>query len=50
MGKAPQFDNQLGVLLSGQPDDGNGLARLKILNHKHEMLTGVTSSLTFRVH
>lgn len=37
------------MLLSGQPDDGKGLARLKILNNKHEMLTGITSSLTFRV-
>lgn len=39
----------LGVLLTGTPDDGRGMARLRILNHKHEMLTGTTSSLTYRV-
>lgn len=37
----------LGVLLSGKLDNGNGHARIKILNHKHEVLTGVTSSLTY---
>lgn len=39
----------LGVLLSNKLDDGNGMARMKILNHKHEVLTGVTSSLTYSV-
>ena len=39
----------LGVLLSNQLDDGNGLSRMKILRHKHEILTGMTSSLTYRV-
>ena len=39
----------LGVILSGKNDDGNGKQRIKILNHKHEVLTGVTSSLTYTV-
>lgn len=39
----------LGVLLSEKMDDGKGSARIKILNHKHEVLTGVTSSLTYTV-
>lgn len=39
----------LGVLLSNKFDDGNGLARMRILNHKHEIMTGKTSSLTFSV-
>lgn len=32
------------MLSSGKLDDGQGLARLNVLNHKHEVLTGVTSS------
>ena len=39
----------LGVLLSERLDNGRGGARMKILNHKHEVLTGVTSSLTYTV-
>ena len=39
----------LGVILSDKLDDGKGFARIKILNHKHEVLTGVTSSLTYTV-
>ena len=39
----------LGVLLSEKLDNGKGSARIKILNHKHEVLTGVTSSLTYTV-
>ena len=39
----------LGVLLSEKLDDGRGSAWVKILNHKHEVLTGVTSSLTYTV-
>ena len=39
----------LGVLLSKQLDNGNGLAWMKILNHKHEILTGKTSLLTLSV-
>lgn len=37
----------IGVLLSGRLDDGKGSARLKVMNHKHEVITGVTSSLTY---
>lgn len=37
----------LGVLTSGKLDNGSGLARLSILNHKHEVLSGVTSSETY---
>lgn len=39
----------LGVLLTNKYDDGTGSARMKILNHKHEVMTGKTSSLTFSV-
>lgn len=39
----------LGVLLSDKLDNGFGIARMKILNHKHEVLTGITSSLTYTV-
>ena len=39
----------LGVLLGDKLDNGNGNAIIKILNHKHEVLTGVTSSLTYTV-
>jgi elongation factor 1-alpha len=37
----------LGVLTSGKLDNGNGLARLSVLNHKHEVLSGITSSQTY---
>lgn len=37
----------LGVLTCGKLDNGKGLARLSILNHKHEVLSGVTSSETY---
>lgn len=30
-------------------DDGNGSAKVKILSHKHEVMTGKTYSLTFSV-
>ena len=36
-------------MTSGKLDDGKGLSRLNILNHKHEVLTGVTSSQTYSV-
>ena len=39
----------LGVILTGKLDNGNGSAWIKILNHKHEVLTGITSSLTYTV-
>ena len=37
----------LGVLLSDRLDDGNGSARMKILNNVNEIKTGVTSTLTY---
>lgn len=37
----------IGVLNTGQYDDGRGLARSKILKHKHELETGRTSNITF---
>jgi len=37
------------VLSSGVLDDGKGLARLRVLNHKHEVLTGITSSQTISI-
>ena len=37
----------IGVLTSGQLDDGRGFAREKILKHKHELETGRTSNITF---
>ena len=37
----------IGVLLNNKHDDGHGSARLRILNHKHEIITGITSSLTY---
>ena len=30
----------IGVLLSGHNDDGEGSARIHVLNHKHELLSG----------
>jgi len=35
----------LGVLLSGQNDDGRGQARLNVFNYQHEVKTGRTSSI-----
>lgn len=32
----------LGVLLTGERDNGRGLARSRILTHQHEVLSGVT--------
>ncbi len=37
----------IGVLLNNKLDDGHGSAWLKVLNHKHEVITGITSSLTY---
>lgn len=34
----------LGVLKSGEKDDGKGTARLKVFTHKHEFLSGTTQS------
>lgn len=36
----------IGVLTTGEFDDGNGLARNKILVHQHELETGRTSHIT----
>eukprot|EP00834_Sanchytrium_tribonematis_P000255 NODE_5_length_72347_cov_1.339331.p23 type:complete len:339 gc:universal NODE_5_length_72347_cov_1.339331:37363-38379(+) len=36
----------LGYLANGELDDGNGSTRLNILRHRHEVETGITSSLT----
>tara|TARA_B100001093_G_scaffold517903_1_gene600889 strand:+ start:1403 stop:2743 length:1341 start_codon:yes stop_codon:yes gene_type:complete len=37
----------IGVLTSGQLDDGRGIARNKVLKHKHEIESGRTSNITF---
>jgi len=37
----------IGVLTTGQLDNGRGLARNKVLQHSHELETGRTSSITF---
>lgn len=39
----------LGVLTSGELDNGRGKARLSIFNHRHEISTGRTSSATFHI-
>lgn len=39
----------IGVLTSGSLDNGKGLARMKVLCHKHEVLSGQTSSLSHHV-
>ena len=37
----------IGVLTSGELDDGRGFAREKILKHQHELESGRTSNITF---
>ncbi|VVU94810.1 Elongation factor Tu GTP binding domain [seawater metagenome] len=37
----------IGVLTSKQLDDGRGLARKRVLKHKHELDSGRTSNITF---
>ena len=37
----------IGVLTTGQLDNGRGLARNKVLQHSHELESGRTSSITF---
>jgi hypothetical protein len=39
----------IGVLTSGQLDDGNGSARMYVHQHKHEIISGETSSLSHHV-
>jgi len=36
----------IGVLLSGQLDNGRGLARTQVVRHQHEILSGRTSSVS----
>ena len=36
----------LAVLITGDLDDGQGQARIHVLNHKHELLSGSTSSIS----
>jgi GTPase len=38
-----------GVLISGKADNGNGLARTKVLRHKHEIFQGHTSSTSHKI-
>lgn len=40
----------IGVLTSGKNDNGKGLSRMKVLSHKHEVLSGQTSSLSHHVN
>jgi len=39
----------IGVLSQGVHDDGDGLARQIMFNHKHEMQTGRTSSIGMEI-
>ncbi|RKP21507.1 P-loop containing nucleoside triphosphate hydrolase protein [Rozella allomycis CSF55] len=39
----------IGVFSQGELDDGRGKARLNMLRHRHEILTGRTSSMTYEV-
>lgn len=39
----------LGMLTSGELDNGRGKARLSMLRHRHEINTGVTSSVTWEL-
>lgn len=36
----------IGVMMSGEKDDGEGSARIHVLSHKHELLSGHTSSMS----
>lgn len=39
----------VGVLTSGEPDDGRGSARLKVFNYQHEVKSGRTSSISHQI-
>lgn len=39
----------IGVLTKGQLDNGRGLARINVFNHKHEIETGRTSSISQQI-
>tara|TARA_B110000208_G_scaffold182851_1_gene234989 strand:- start:452 stop:1951 length:1500 start_codon:yes stop_codon:yes gene_type:complete len=39
----------INILMNGIKDDGKGLARLSLFNHKHEVLNGKTSSIATQI-
>jgi GTPase len=39
----------VGVLTKGDKDDGRGSARLKVMNYKHEQMSGRTSSMATEI-
>ena len=39
----------LSVLSKGEPDNGRGSARLAVFNHRHEITTGRTSSISHHI-
>lgn len=39
----------MGVLVEGEYDDGNGLARAQVAKHVHEKFSGYTSSINEQV-
>ena len=39
----------LSVLSIGEPDNGRGSARLAVFNHRHEIITGRTSSISHHI-
>lgn len=39
----------IGVLTKGQLDNGRGLVRVNVFNHKHEVETGRTSSISTQI-
>jgi GTPase len=39
----------IGVLISGQKDNGRGLARTNVFRHKHEVMNGRTSSISQQI-
>lgn len=47
--KTPTESTLLGVLSHGEPDNARGRARLSLLRHPHELVTGRTSSLSHQL-
>lgn len=39
----------IGTLTTGEPDNGQGKNRLSVSRHRHELLSGVTSSVTWEI-
>jgi energy-coupling factor transporter ATP-binding protein EcfA2 len=39
----------LGTLTTGKPDNGRGKSRLSLLRHRHELVSGVTSSVAWEL-